>query len=766
MKIQEKHINAILFLVPLIVLGFIWREVIFFDRIFFDGDILLNYYPFFEYFSKDGPLVIQEILSGFPAYVTVSGIWFYPFNDFVLKMLDPIFAYKYMTAFNMVLTYVFTYAYTKKISFSTLTAILVSMVFTFSGQIMLWSSTLLMTNGYFLLPLAMYLIEQAMERGGKYRFSLLGLTGVALGMGWLSSQPQFVTYTHFLVFAYLIFRFFPKNVSWSQISKTFVYVGLPFVVSFAIGFQQIVATLAFKSVTARATGVTIQEVFFGSYLPQDLLHYLLPFWAAPFQTGSPNLYIGILPFLFLIFSFFLIKKIRSNLFRLYLAVFSFCFLASVKYSPVAFLLHTLPVFDSFREAPRIMFIGNFSAAILVGMSIDYVLSNRADVSRMFSRYILFAKKLIIYVFVLLIIFVSAVKFLFVDRVLVILNEYFLINIYPHTSKLPVEHYYTVIDQELNNFLNQLYIGNPHVLATFVLTILTLFLASKVNISKNKFLAVSILLVALDFSLVYADHYQSIPRSHYISEPQTAKFIKEKEVNNSEPYRIFSFLPSDTIFRQVQVKCGNDDPVEVLTLQKELMVPNLNILYGLDAVDGYDQFTPKHISLLLASIGSERTPIGNNLSAENIPTEDKAKKLVLKKEVLQMMNTKYVVSNEEIRDVDFKEVYLSTVGECGTVVRIYELADYWPRYYLSYGSQRIPVPVTYTKEGMIFDVEAEKKGVLYVGNTWLPSWEAYMDSKSLEISKANGVYMSVPVVEGKYQIIFSHNPSNRVVPFFR
>ncbi len=745
MRVPGKYFDILIFTLPIISVLFIFRNIIFTDSITYNGDFLFNYYPYFYYFSKGAPLIIQEILSGFPGFVTVSGIWFYPLNKIAFSFLNPIYFYKYMTVINILLTYVFTYLYAKKMKFSHLTAIFISSVFVFSGQLMQWSDTLLLTSCYFTLPLALYLFEISLEKTSRTKYIYYVLSGMVLGFGWLSSQPQFVVYQHIFFLVYILFK----------VKKIWVPI-IPLVVSFLVGFQQIIAILAFKADTFRVSGVPVSEYFIGAYLPQDLIHYVLPFFTASpklLAFGSPNLYIGILPIILLLFSFFIFKKIQSNLFKFYFFVFIFSILASIKYSPVAFLMHILPVLDNFREAPRIMFIGEFAAAFIVGFSLDHILLKKEEINLLLKKYLKYIEKVIIYIFTPIIIIVSLLKIFFFDHLLNFANNLFIENIYSQTSKLPIEYYFSVIKIELNQLLNQFYILDFSVIIALIFIIASLYLLSSITtLSEKHFLIVSILLVLLNFSFVYAFYYKTVSIKDYLSVPNTALFIKDREKNNKEPFRIYSVFPNDTVYKE-QIRCGMNDQSESLELQKELIVPNLNILYDLDVADGYDQFTPRNISILTAKFGSERAPTGPTLASEKIPIEEKIKKIVSMKNVFQMMNVKYIISHYEIKDIDFNKVYAADVGRCGTIVYVYELKNHWPRYYLSNNNDKVSVPAKYNKNGMDFVIDTTNDTNLYVGNTFLSGWRVSVDGEWVEISNANQVYMSIPVKKGNHEISF-------------
>lgn len=149
--------HTLVWLVPIIALAIIFRDAVFLNHLYYDGDTVLNFFPYFDFFASGGGVrVTQQILSGFPAHVSVTGIWFYPVNLLFLSAFDAFNAYVYLILANLLLTYFFSYRYFRIIGLRAYTAVFSSLVFLFSGQLMIWSTTNANTNYFFLLPLTLF----------------------------------------------------------------------------------------------------------------------------------------------------------------------------------------------------------------------------------------------------------------------------------------------------------------------------------------------------------------------------------------------------------------------------------------------------------------------------------------------------------------------------------------------------------------------------------------------------------------------------------
>src|SRR3989344_2529952 len=127
------------FFIPIAALAFIFRDY-FGHRFPAHFDTLTKFYPYFVYLTQGGYALAQEIFSGFPLLVSTNSV-LSPFTYPMIFLFGVLGAYKFLILLHMLLAYVFTYLYARKIQLSYLTSIFVATTFTFSGQIMLWADT-------------------------------------------------------------------------------------------------------------------------------------------------------------------------------------------------------------------------------------------------------------------------------------------------------------------------------------------------------------------------------------------------------------------------------------------------------------------------------------------------------------------------------------------------------------------------------------------------------------------------------------------------
>ncbi|MFZ2500429.1 MAG: hypothetical protein WAW90_00365, partial [Minisyncoccia bacterium] len=237
------------------------------------------------------------------------------------------------------------------------------------------------------------------------------------------------------------------------------------------------------------------------------------------------------------------------------------------------------------------------------------------------------------------------------------------------------------------------------------------------------------------------------------------------------------------------------PDETVEIQKELLQPNSSLSFGIDSVEGYENFMPARISNALGYIGSESTAVANPLFLERIPLEQKLQKILSRKNVLKAMNVKYVTSGIPITDSDLSLVKSLQVGHCKNAVYLYELHGVWPRYFVT---NNVAQATSTSDYGVVFDelnlhqtpvvlfnssVSIEKSPAktfvteaiptlgerdmrfdhvtctascaFFVGNTFLDGWRAMVDGNPAPIYRVNYTYMALVLEPGEHTIVLTY-----------
>ena len=744
----KKFWPAFLFCLPILTLFFIFRQVLFSDAIFSHLDVLINYLPYFDALYHSPQSLQAGIIAGFPISASVSTTWFNPLNSILFHLADAFTVFRFLDMFYLLVAYVGTYF--------------------FAGQVMLWSETIIITSYYAILPLAFLLIEHARRKPWRIRYLSLITLGVLLGYAWIAGHVQFAIFVFAAVGAYMLYcawQDMPSSASRSSYwARQITSILAVFTVATVIGWPQIWQILELLPVTARSAGVSFAAAYGYAYAPHHMLHYLLPNLQIPYLSLPQSFqnYIGILPLVIIVFGLWHFGRefSRQPTRRFFFWSFFLCLLTAVSFSPIILLFHYLPLLKTFREAIRIMFVGDFFLAILGGFLLDLLWSRRQVVETSLNRLLSFVRPLLTWVILPVAFVATLARYFAFDQMEKYLDQYFLAHRYASTvGGYPPEHYFAIIRSMLHQVIDQFTLADLGMLALIVCGFLSIYLLTHLTkLSREKFAGLAVLITCLNFGIVYAGRIHGISRSDYMDPPNTAMFIKTHDPD-TDTYRIFSPMMGVSMFNESS-RCSFPNlgswniSREEFLLRKELIEPNLSLVYGLDSADGYEPYMSVSMSELLAQIGSRFT-VTDAPSLDGLPISfaDKVKLLAERKDVMRSLNIKYILTTYPISDGDFSKIFITNVGACKTPVYVYELSGTWPRYYVDDPSR--PVKPVGPINDMAFTLELDGDSTLFVGNAYLPGWQAAVDGVPVEILPAGGAFMAINVTKGKHVVLMRY-----------
>ena len=233
-----------------------------------------------------------------------------------------------------------------------------------------------------------------------------------------------------------------------------------------------------------------------------------------------------------------------------------------------------------------------------------------------------------------------------------------------------------------------------------------------------------------------------------------------------------------------------------TAAEEAIPINMMMPYGIQTIEGYDAVYPltyaKYLSALNSG-GSDADPMGRYGSVDNLNSP-----------LLNLANVKYILALKKDRNgkldtsgeiiSKFQQDNLIKVFEDKSVV-ILENTKALDRAKMFYEFEQIeddklilnklldkafPVTEKLILEkslGMEFEkginkvnfqekpnlkmikVETEKPGILFIGDSLYPGWNAYVDGKKIGILKADFNFMAIPVTSGNHEILVKYEPES-------
>ncbi len=757
-------------IVPMVLIVAIFFPIIFGNKFISNGDVIFSFYEYFFHAMRGGPVISQGILLGFPLLASNTGTWFFPAIRLLGMYAEPMTLYSLSIVVSLVFTYVFSYGYIRKFIASPFAYVAGATIAVFSGQNMLWVESHANVMYYPILPLVLFLYELIASITNKFnKFILWIAIGLALGLGWRVGHVQYIVYIHTFIGIYVCARswFVPSHSTTTTKQKLILLtkegVGLfgAYLVSFLYGLPQIAAIMSFRPETMRAEGVGLDSVYAGAYQFQDAVRFFLPFIKIPhFELSNPNLYIGILSLLLLCTALVSWKKIQNFYFRFWYVVFIFCILHGIKYSPLAWLTHQIPLWDSFREAPRLMFIGWFAGACLIAYIINQIIDDNEESISVFDKVIQWYRRIFIFCILPLISLATIVLAGFSDNIRSFALQKIERSLLLGNYVLPYEHYVYVLDMYMED-LWKLTFTDYHVVFFVLMSIVAVWGSIWVlKYAKNYVGYLIVGVVMINFAGVYIGHYEFIEREQVESEPETVSLMKKGE--GAMPYRYISILPATTIYNEVLSRCGVSSVEEVWLYQKEFLQPNLSLLYGIDAVDGYDNFMPERVSKILSQLATEQTLHSDSVVRASGSVQEKIEGVIKNRLIYKFLNIRYVVSGYPIIHEDFKLVSERQVGSCGTKVYLYELSDYMPRYYVTTAKPQsydlLPVIAQikpqYEERKTVLNVQNTKDGYLVIGNAFLADYVVTLDGQNVKPELVMDIFMGLPLKQGVHTIEIS------------
>lgn len=315
------------------------------------------------------PLWNPYNFSGTPLLANYQSAPFTPLNLLFFAMPFTV-AWGFLVLLQPLLAGVGMYFFARKLSISQIASTLSSVAFMFCGFIVCWMGYGTLGYAIGVLPFVLLGLEGFVQTR-KIGYALLVSLGLAFSL--LSGHFQISIYTAALAFFYFLFRFLPtKHIA--TILSGFLLI----VLGILIASVQLFPSIAFYAQSLRSTLFIRPEI-----IPWQ--HFLTNF--APDFFGNPvtrndwfghyaewNSYIGVLPFVFSLFSLTLWRRNRFVRFFSLSALVALLLATPTIFGDLLLYAH-VPVLGT-SAASRIIVVMSFSLAVLAGFGLDaWILSS-------------------------------------------------------------------------------------------------------------------------------------------------------------------------------------------------------------------------------------------------------------------------------------------------------------------------------------------------------------------------------------------------------
>ena len=393
---QRKELIAVLLLVAL-VLAVFWKAVL--GGVFYFGDIFRLHYPLRSAYAHELtrlslPLWTPDVLAGYPLLAEGELGALYPPN-LILHVLLPVpIALNVFILGHFVLAAVGGYAFARRIRVHRTAALCSGLVYALGGFMVAHLNHVNIVACAAWLPWLLLLTDRLIT-GDAHLHPTRGTALLALVMGleFLAGHPQIALLTLLAVVAYgmyLLWAIRPQG----RILALFV---LSVLLGVALAAAQLLPSFELTQLSVRSGG--LDPAFFTSFSlhPLYLVSLLSPFVLGnPYPNTSVELvsYMGWLPLLLALLAPFVVPRrqeaglhsVKHERFFAALAIIALL-LALGRWNPFYTALLRLPLFNLFRVPARYLYLFSFSTAMLAGLGLNALLSrSQRFVHRVEGRY--------------------------------------------------------------------------------------------------------------------------------------------------------------------------------------------------------------------------------------------------------------------------------------------------------------------------------------------------------------------------------------------
>ncbi len=766
---------------------------LFLKRIFANGDPIFQYYPNFTFYKSQiinhqSFLWTKSFLGGFPVYLDLSGGFFSPVNYFLFKYLPVFTAYNFALIFAFFLVLYFSYKFMRELDISRAGSLIAATVFSFGYHNMLnWGSVIPDDNAFFLLPL----LALALLKIYKNQWQWLIIAGLGVGYALLTGHPEWVLMSFVGAGFYLLYLIlFADNKA--RVSKWILISGFALSVLIGVGIAsfQLIPSQHLASLGSRAAGLSYAEASAQAHHIFDWFWLIFPdFHFQYLNSQQPTIYVGVLPLIFAVLGFIFLFR-RKDV-RFFSFIFLFGLLTAIKFSPIFWLIHQLPVFHYFRDPTRWMYVGSFGLAALTGIGFDFI--NTGNIPERAWSHAAKLYKWIIGIPLALVLIGNILYWQLSEKVVRFLQAYYDKNYYALSTKLPLEHYHQAIQAKVFQFFNNINLLNAKfILAVIFLGIGYVFLIGMAR--KNGFLLrnlalICIVISAANLSFLSPNFHETISQSILETQPEIAHLLNSRE-DSSGPFRVMSVLSGSGLDQKFWTPlAGQYTPTDSIEIQRDLLSVNIGMMYGIDSIDGYNNLMSRRISRALGLLGSYRTTVGESLAYREENIDDKLSEFVSRLPLLSMLNVRYLISLYKLPPApDLKLIDTVSSTRFKIPIYVYENSGALPRFYLAENIIRLPdkdelknleaitaptadfhrqtflecaaycktnspsakdrIHVTKYQDGLLeLDASIDQGRWLVFSESNIPGWQAEIDGKPAEIYPANYLFQGIYLPAG-------------------
>ncbi|MEK7515165.1 MAG: hypothetical protein AAB608_02165 [Patescibacteria group bacterium] len=610
-----------------------------------NGDAVQAFYPSLTFFAEqlrsgEPFLWSPGMLGGFPMAIDLIGGLHSPITQFLFRTFEVVRAYNIEIFLSLAVLFVASFRAARSYALSRQASLFVAIAYSFGSHNANWSNNITVANSMYLLPILVLAFRKGMD--GRYGFSIIAI--LATWYALIAGQPQWVVLAYIgagLLAVFELLRTKSDGITRRRILAPLILICLSAGLGFALAWPQISQSQTFTELSARSQGLSFSDAQISSLTPFDWAWYVMPgLQIFKLNAPEPTLYIGIMSIV-LALGAYAVRASDARV-RPMMFLFGFGILSALRFSPIFWLMHQLPVLELFRGSNRWMYVGNFGLAMMAGMGFD--------AARVCGMHSLWSKAYRVLRWVFGILIFAA---LIIRLVIIPLRPYILSYAYAYFDEhflasrvggLSAEHYHNAIASLFHNLISNADIFNPIFFVSIASIGGALYIIRWVLRYGFDRYARGAVMVLTTFSLffIHPNMTQIIRASVVTKLPVLTRYMQ------SDGGRYLSILSGSATDQKLrQAFSGAYSISDSIEFQRDLMVPNIGIQYGVSGIDGFSNIMSRRIARVISALGSERATTGNSLAYAAISMSNKLSLLTSRLPILSMLNVKYLISAYEL-----------------------------------------------------------------------------------------------------------------------
>ena len=783
-KISDKLVYALI----LLPIAGALSPFLFGRSIFFHIDFITQHLPYFYFFKRSilaggGFLWNPDVFSGFSGFASYNHVYLTPWSAVLSYAFSPWTAYIWSVFFMLALAGVVMAVYMERLGVSRWGALVGSVTFVFSQWAVIYD--LPIVNTFYILPLLFLSLLLFFQRQYKW---ILVVGAVAVGLGLASGHWQFMIEIFLAAGIFALYLGAQDTVFWRV---PVAYAGM-MAGGLLLSLPKLIPAIVYLQNSVREGGVGHWDAVRAGFTIFDPFRFFIPFDIALFGFAPEHFaYIGSTALLLFIFGFSLKRTGYAKFFSWFLLGSA---LLSIKYSPLYWALHHLPIFDMTRHAERWGFLAFFAVSILIGFGFDAFVENFSTIQKNMKLKIMMR----LYGCAGLVagaigIFATYTLYGNLDNTLRILYGIFDRYGYRRTSGIfDLEYYHLYIRKNVLDIFSNFDLTTPRFFFALIFLVGAYFLCRTIWNGKRMRPELIVLFIVANAVLVFPFMGRTATLDALIQPPKTAVVFA-----NKEQVKVFDFLARKGGFDQIEFQWqGAHDRVFYDTLfqyYSAAMYPNTGLFYDLRSADLYDTIMARPMANLLSYAGSERSESRREkLTDLPISLEKKISSFASRRSLLRFLGVTHVTSPYEILDPAFTKIFDMPMSDHGGTLFVYQIPDPRPFYYftnekwlLDLSPDASPDVLQQALEShepqitangialrernntlLHFETENAKDRLLIVSQNNLPGWRAWVDGVNVPIHTFGTVFQALRVPEGRHDIMLRYEYWEIIRYFFR